>query len=205
MKILSLDVSSKTGWAFFLRENDLHLEEYGLIETIKPNCEYPRQMLLWSKNAFVAIKGLIEEFDPDQIIIEETSKGSKNHLSQKFLEFVHFQLATYIVSRNIPVHYFQTGTWRFIIGAKMNKTEKENNKKIKKAKEQGVSVVKNEDGKRIGRITKKHINVRLANETFGLNLKLKNNNEADAIGMGIAYDKLLKTQELPTDIDDLFR
>lgn len=188
MKILSLDISSHTGWALFsIEDNALSLDQYGILEVIKPQCEYPRQMLLWSANAFHGIIGIIEEHEPDQIIIEETSKGSKNHLSQKFLEFVHFQVASYVVKYKIPVRYFMTGEWRFLIGAKMTKEERERNKKIRQEKTKGNTVVKNDDGKRIGKISKKHVNVRLANEIFGLSLKIGENDKADAILMGQAF------------------
>ena len=70
----------------------------------------------------------------------------------------------------------------------MTKEEKKQNAQIrKKKKATGATVVKNEEGKRIGKIGKKHVNVRRANELFGLELKLKDEDRADAILLGYAY------------------
>ena len=196
MKILTLDVSSHIGWAFFRRkESLLNLQDYGTISVERPkDLPYPEWMLEWTHQIFDEVEDLIETFKPDVLVIEETSKGSKNHLSQKMLEWIHYQLATLIVEKGVDCKYFMTGEWRVLVGAKMTKAEKDQNKKIKTANQKGVRVVK-ENGKRIGKVTKKHVNVRIANEKFGLKLLMKHNNEADAICLGIAYDTLLKNTQ----------
>jgi len=195
MKILTLDISSHTGWAFFARkESKLELKDYGTISVERPHdLPYPEWMLEWVHQIFDEIEELIKNFKPEVLVIEETSKGSKNHLSQKMLEWCHYQLAALIVEEGIDCQYFMTGAWRVLVGAKMTKSEKDQNKKIKTANQKGVKVVK-ENGKRIGKITKKHVNVRIANENFNLKLLMKQNNEADAICLGLAYDTLLKNQ-----------
>ena len=42
-------------------------------------------------------------------------------------------------------------------------------------------------GKKRGKISKKHLAVRMVNDLYGKQLKLKDNDEADAILMGQAY------------------
>jgi Holliday junction resolvasome RuvABC endonuclease subunit len=202
MKLLCLDVSSHTGWALFSIENNARfLNEYGLIETVKPNtADYPRSMLEWSYNAFQGIKALIDECNPDYICIEETVKGSKNHLSQKLLEWCHFRIADLIVNRNIPVKYFQTGEWRHIVEAKMTKEEREHNKIIRDFHKKGIKIAKDSKGKRIGKVGKKHVNVRIANALFGLNLKLADNNQADAILMGEAFFRISNKEEVSDEV-----
>lgn len=75
----------------------------------------------------------------------------------------------------------------------MTKDEKDQNKKIKGVKKQNpdIKVVKNESGKRIGKIGRKHVNVRVANELLGKFLKepliLAREDQADAMLLGLAY------------------
>jgi hypothetical protein len=56
----------------------------------------------------------------------------------------------------------------------MNKEDLKNNRDVKA-------------GKKRGKISKKHLAVRMVNEKYGKKLKLKDNDEADAILMGQAY------------------
>ncbi len=183
-KVLSLDVSSKTG--FSVQEVSLQgcvLLEYGLLGPYsKPDAPYPSDYLAWSLIISEKIIEKINQVNPDVIIIEETSKGSKNHLSQKILEWTHRLLAEYFVTNNLVYHYYQTGEWRQAVGAKMTKEEKKRNalsNKIKKTT--GQVRAKDENGKIIGKVSKKHVNVRIANELYGLKLKVKDNDKADAI------------------------
>jgi hypothetical protein len=74
-----------------------------------------------------------------------------------------------------------TSEWRKIVGLWMSKEDKKNNRQ--------VSI-----GKKRGKITKKHLSVRMVNEKFNKSLKLKDNDEADAILLGLAYvTKLAQT------------
>jgi hypothetical protein len=40
-----------------------------------------------------------------------------------------------------------------------------------------------------GKVTKKHLSVRWVNETFGFNMKVKDNDICDAVCLGSAYIK----------------
>jgi hypothetical protein len=198
VRILSLDVSSKTGYAFATVISDKFvLESYGQIDPpIEcPDLLYPSSHVEWAYLCFHEIERLIEEYKPTVLSIEETSKGSKNALSQKILEFIHFLLAKYIVETSIEAHYLLTGEWRSLVGAKMNKTEKDRNKYVRKyKKEHGTKLAKDEVGKITGLVTKKHVNVRLANDLFGLKLLIGENDTADAILL--AYGLYLKDKKI---------
>lgn len=195
LKILSLDISTKTGFAVTTTDGQtLSLLDYGVLKSIgKPSFPYPKNYLEWAiENASLSIFK-IGEVVPDIVVIEETTTG-RNGLSQKILEWTHQAVAEYLTGRDIETHYFMTGQWRSLVGAKMTNEEKKKNalsKKIKKAT--GKILAKDEAGKIIGRVTQKHVSVRLANHKFNLSLKIKDNDVADAINLSVAYFELLKT------------
>lgn len=189
MKILSLDISSKTGWAVVSYDKELSLVESGRLDQVTNTYseEYPESYLKWSADIASEIVSLIEKKSADIVVIEETSKGSKNAKSQKILEWVHFLVASFLIEKKIKNHYLMTGEWRGLVSARMTKEELTRNKIVKKQHATGNKVAKDESGKRIGKISKKHVNIRRANEIFNLNLKKKNEDEADAILLGVAY------------------
>jgi Holliday junction resolvasome RuvABC endonuclease subunit len=190
IKILSLDMSTKTGWS--LAETG-YGTYYNLIDggTLTkrnlPELDYPKDYLEWAHLCVKDIFKLMDTHTPDEIVIEETSKGSKNNMSQKILEFIHFLVATEIVKRNIKTTYYRTEEWRRICGCILTADEKKRNKVVRQSHKQGNKNVKDPKGKRIGKVGKKHVNVRRANELFDLNLQLKDEDRADAILMGYAH------------------
>src|ERR1700677_1525716 len=97
-RILSLDISTKTGYAFAISsQNGMKLEGYATLKQIhEPNGKYPGTYVDWSLMCFKEIKKVIDQFNPNILVIEETSKGSKNAMSQKVLEYIHYNLAYYI-------------------------------------------------------------------------------------------------------------
>lgn len=192
-RILSLDVSSKTGWASMVSsDSGIELEEYGTLPAIhEPEGSYPSNYVTWAHTVFNEIEKLIHKYKPDLLAIEETVAGSKAVYSQKFLEWTHFLLATYIKESSIGSVYLLTGAWRSEVGAKMTKEESKHNKEVKKYKEKnGTSRAYDISGKLIGKLTKKHINVRRANEVFGKFLKVplrkKDEDTADSLLLGYA-------------------
>ena len=74
--------------------------------------------------------------------------------------------------------------WRKILGLKMSKEDRKNNAKVNKANREGKS--KKELGLR-GRVTVKHLSINFSNSFYGLNLKIKDNNQSDAIGLASAW------------------
>lgn len=189
-RVLSLDVSSKTGWALAISSKDgIELLEYGTQEPIpEPEGAYPGNFVDWAMMCFRRIVELIERTAPDVLVIEETSAGSKSIFSQKILEYIHFLLAKYIRDNSLNVVYFLTEVWRREVGCVMSKEEKKKNKEVRDYKKKNrAKIAYDKEGKRIGIVGRKHVNVRRANEVFGLNLKLVQNDLADATMLGYAY------------------
>lgn len=193
MIIIGLDISSKTGYcvADLDKKSNLlkRIDSGTLPKTSLPDEPYPKSYLTWATINASQIIYKIEESKAKIIVIEETSKGSKNAMSQKILEFTHFLVASYLVEKNLEVHYLLTGEWRVLTGCVMTNEEKKRNKKVRTSHNIGIKVVKDEKGKRIGKITKKHVNIRRANEIWGLDLTKKNEDEADALLLVSAYLK----------------
>ena len=193
-RVLSLDMSSKTGWALIVsKEENIELEEYGMIaKTAEPIGKYPGNYVDWANQIFGEIKKLIDRLKPHMLVIEETVAGSKAVYSQKILEWIHFLVAKFIKESNIEAVYQLTGTWRAEVGCVMTNDEKKKNKAVRDYKKKieaktGVKPMAAYDinGKRIGIVGKKHVNVRRANEVFGKFLKRplqkKDEDEADAL------------------------
>jgi hypothetical protein len=193
-RILSLDVSSKTGWALLVSSKDgCDLEAYGQIPAIhEPDGGFPKSYIDWAYIVVEKIVELVERHHPDVLVIEQTSAGSKAIFTQKFLEWVHFVLAKFIVDNRIKVIYYLTEQWRRETGCLMSKEEKKRNKEVKQFKTKNkTSVAYDIKGKRIGKITRKHVNIRRANEVFEsfLNepLRKKDEDTADSLLLGYAY------------------
>ena len=194
-KVLALDLSTKSGWAVgTIENNELTLIDYGKIEKIsEPNEKYPGSYVTWSYQCFGKVIELIEQYAPEVLIIEETAGGSKSAYSQKILEFIQFLVARFIKETGIKSVYYQTETWRRIVGCKMTTQEKEHNKLLKSLKKQNsdIRVFKDSNGKRMGKIGRKHVNVRVANEWYGKVLRepliLANEDQADALLLLKAY------------------
>jgi len=194
-RILSLDISSKTGYASMVSSGgDLVLEAYGTLPAIhEPAGQYPANYVEWAALCFSAIMELIDRFAPDVLVIEETVAGSKAVYTQKFLEWCHYRLAVFIKETNIKSVYLLTGAWRSETGCKMTKEESKHNESVKtyKINNNNTRVAYNTDGKRVGKLTKKHINIRRANEVFGqflsTPLRKKDEDTADSLLLGFCY------------------
>lgn len=207
--ILSLDLSSKCGWAVLLSEDrDFSLLAYGQIpKSSEPIEPYPGSYVTWAYQVFGKINELIEKYTPDVLVIEETAGGSKSAYSQKILEFIHFLIARFIKETGIKSVYYQTETWRRIVGCVMNTAEKDNNKELRALKKKNPDIelvtdkngksrkkakrFKNKDGKSVTKIGRKHVNVRRANELLGKFLKkpliMQDEDTADALLLATAY------------------
>lgn len=199
-RVLSLDMSSKTGWALIVSESTgFELEEYGMIKkTAEPLGKYPENYVDWANHVFGEILSLINRLKPNVLVIEETVAGSKQVYSQKILEWIHFLVAKYIKESKIEAIYLLTGQWRSETGCSMTKEESKRNKEVReykknKEKETGTKPMAAYDinGKRIGLVGKKHVNVRRANEVFGAflrePLRKKDEDEADALMLAYCY------------------
>ncbi len=193
-RILSLDVSSKTGWALLVSsESDCLLEAYGQTKQIhEPPGGFPKSYLDWAVLCVKVIIDLIEIHKPDVIVIEQTSAGSKAVFTQKFLEWTHYVLAKYLVDNHLKMIYIFSEQWRRETGCLMSKEESKRNKQVREYKKKNkTNVARDINGKRIGIINRKHVNIRRANEIFGRffkePLRKKHEDLCDALLLGNAY------------------
>lgn len=199
-RILSLDMSSKTGWALIVSTSEGPiLEKFGMIPQMsEPPGQYPVNYVEWANKIFDKINSLIKELSPDILVIEETVAGSKQVYSQKILEWIHFLVAQMIRDTGIKARYLLTGTWRSEVGCIMTDAERRRNKEVREYKKREekktgkkTTIAYDINGKRIGLINKKHVNIRRANEVFGSFLQKpltkKNEDEADALLLGYCY------------------
>ena len=187
-------MSTKTGWACMVSSADgIHLEAYGQIPQIHtPDGTYPENFVDWAYQIYAVIVDLVDTHAPDVLVIEETAAGSKAIYTQKILEWIHFLVAKMIKECHIKAVYLMTEEWRRATGCVMSKEESKRNKEVKKQKQAtGTSIARDANGKRIGKITRKHVNVRRANEVFGQFLKVplrkKDEDTADSLLLGYCY------------------
>lgn len=193
MRILCLDISTHAGYAVF---DDGQLAFYGIVknlDVVDKFGTYPSNYWLAASNIAQQLAELVKNYNPDVIVVEETNLG-KQRYTQKLLEFIHCHFLAFTRAMNVvdKITYISSSAWRKTIGVSLSKEDKKNNSKVyrakKVAKETGVSVhaAKKALGVK-GKVNKKHVAVRFVNEKFGLSLKVKDNDIADAICLGVAY------------------
>lgn len=200
MRVLALDVSTKTGWALF---SDGQLAESGELAPIKVanfnvqdretnrRPEYPYNLIDASAKVAEAVEKelFLIHWPLDVVVVENTNKGKNRH-TQRILEFIHHDLLTMMRRVKQPMVYMDTSEWRQLVGLEASKEDKKQNAKLSKAKRAAAATGTKLDKKALGikgKITVKHRAVRMVNEKYGMKLKQKQNDQADAILMGLAY------------------
>jgi hypothetical protein len=193
-RVLSLDISTKTGWALLVSDpSGVELEAYGQSAPIhEPEGAYPGSFVDWAYLVFAEIVKLIDRFAPDVLVIEETAAGSKSIHSQKILEYIHFLVAKLIRDSKVRAVYVMTEQWRRETGCLMTKEESKHNRQVAAFKEKNnTKIAYDKSGKRVGRIGRKHVNIRRANEVFGQYLpkllRKKDEDTADSLMLGYCY------------------
>lgn len=213
MKVLALDLSTKTGWAFF---EDAQLVSFGLIEKkrdFNSYGNYPYNFIQVAQDVVDQISSKIVKLAPDEIVIEETNKtgrfGSRH--SQKILEFIHCLL----VKRwglAYSLKYVNTSDWRKKLKLSVADTRKAAKpllKEFKRLKGELANASKADKKKAKaaldlhkktlkdkcihGKIDKKSISVAFVNLNFNLTLKKGDNDISDAICLGEAYRRGVHT------------
>ena len=195
MLILSIDLSLHAGYAVAegQKGSEPKLIEYGTKDLGQKITSYGSYPFCYSKASTAQIqdniKPLIDRFQPDVIVVEETSK-SRAVYSQKILEFLHRDLlqvlSEYLLHKpTCEIAFLKTGDWRSSLGMAMTKQQKKDNAILRKAKRKG-KVDKKKLGIK-GLTTPKHVAVAYVNEKFGLKLLVKDNNTADALNLILAY------------------
>ena len=183
MKILGLDASTKTGYAII---EDGVLISFGLVraesggDTIPPDLE----LLYRADDMAKQISELVLLHKPDAVYIEQTNAG-RFRGSQKQLEFIHCKFLTAMVSLKIPnVIYVDTSRWRSKLQIRLSKEQRVHNKLVREKKVRG-------------KVTPKHLAVIWANGKFNLNLKLKDNDIADAMAIAhYGYEDMTKPKQI---------
>lgn len=185
MALLSLDISSKTGWALF-NDTTKKLANYGslvLPQKINKYGKHPWGTFLAAKGLAQLIEGVVDLYSVDKIVIEETN-GARARFTQKFLEYCHFAVLDILLDKE--VFYINTSEWRKISGVRLDKEQKKQNAKLSKSKRLNPKVDKKTLGIS-GKTTLKHVAVKRAKELYGVELKQKENDIADAILLGHAF------------------
>lgn len=194
--IVSLDLSTKPGWArFHLKEGEIQTMQFDTIfpkKLIKDYGHYPFNYLDFARelgSKLVYDISLIHINHPEvEVVIEETTT-SKNNYSQKILEFIHYAVLTGLQAHKIPVVYVRTGVWRGITGANLNADEKKLNAQIYRIKKKTGDKLAKIDGKVVGRRTRKHAALRCFKNLFGYELPLSMNDACEAVLIGYAFIK----------------
>ncbi len=191
-KLLSLDLSSKSGWAFWNEETlvewgqfDVPIEDFNVNKDPNKSPQYPYNLIDSALKVADTMATLIELKNPTNIVVENTVKGRNRH-TQRFLEFMHFAVSVRLREMNRQFSYMDPSEWRNVLEIRLSKDDKKNNLRVNKAAKLGIS--KKKAGVK-GKVGRKHLSVRFVNDTFDCKFKLKDNNIADAICLGFAYLK----------------
>lgn len=200
MKVLGLDLSSHMGYAL-LSSSD-KIEDSGVFH-LEPKSSYELEDLAKidiAKQAADKVRTLYYRHMPDLVQIEQTNAGSFRS-SQKFLEFIHFAVLDELSKLNIKISYVDTSAWRRTLGIKLSPEQRKHNKSLssKKSKlKKDGKVLRSTKGN--GKITWKHLSVAWVNNKFKLDLKVVDNDIADAICVASYYYAIQSNQPV-IDID----
>lgn len=202
MKVLALDISSSTGWALLSGEPDPDrivvpmIQGYGTLELPQRVKEYADGKYPWAIQAASVYMGAVAwgkvlETKPDVIVVECVNKA-RARMSQQFLDAVHAELWQHLIDGGYrdKLFYVDSSEWRRVTGCIMDKASKKANAKLAKAKRTAAQKGTKLDRKALGikgKITKKHVALARVNELFGLSLKVKDNDVADALAEGLSY------------------
>lgn len=199
MLVIGLDLSNSTGYGVI---QDGKLLAYGKITTQGVITDHSLEEYNLIRNARCIasrICSFLATKKPDLIVIEQTNLGRARG-TQKGLEFIHFAVLDMLENIRLDdkVVYADTSAWRKSLNIKLSKEQRKHNKKNSENKRKAKSTGKKFAPKKgEGKITWKHLSVMWANEKFGLEFKLVDNDIADAIALaqyGYARFNLLEEQ-----------
>lgn len=189
MKVLALDVSSKTGWALLENESPLAWGTLFPDKTVEDFGPYPFNYVEWAE--YVVERLMTEVFlkywVPGVIVVVEETNVGKNCYSQKRLEMLHFCLIKALRKTGAEVKYVRTGEWRHFVDAKMSKEEKALNAKIARIKKKTGKKLAKIDGKVVGRKGRKHVSIRRAEEIFGIEMQRSEEDAGEALLLGLGF------------------
>jgi hypothetical protein len=197
MNVIALDLATKCGYAFYM---DGKLIRYGTVWADKKAEDfglYPFNYVLLAQHTAhrlyeqVVKPCLIQAKGDAHIVVEETTASQSNY-SQKKIEFVHYAILQLL--QGMQVWYVRDQTWKSKVGARLNKEERDLNKRIKAYKEKtGEKLAKFDlDGeglKVVGKRTSQHVYLRALKEQLGIALDLKDEDAGAAILLGLAFTR----------------
>lgn len=176
MRLLALDLSTKTGWAIL---EDARLIAYDTIIYDDFNLKPLPPPFDTIQKADAIAKEIVQvcfAFQPDCIVIEQTNLGRQRY-SQKMLEHIHCVTLIFLVNNRFKnIEYMDSSEWRTLEAVKLSEDDKKHNKELRRTKQRG-------------KINLKHKTLELVNKIFDLELKMKNNDAADAMALGLAWFK----------------
>lgn len=180
MKTLAIDLSTKSGWSSFVdgvyKESGaldkVYVEDFNVNDEPGKSPLFPFNVINATQTVARMVVNLVGQHQPDIVLIEQTTMG-KNRFTQKLLEWLHYAVLEQLRGR-APIVYIDVSEWRKIVEMRLSTEQKKNNREVS-------------SGRKRGKITKKHLAVNMVNEKYGLGLKLKDNDQADAILMNLAY------------------
>lgn len=203
MDLLSLDLSTHTGWAFYqsgvlskVGSFDVKIENY--VTNVKKWTDlprvYPYNHINSADDVAERCLQLWDSFKRPNVIAEHT-EGSKHRISQRTLEFIHYAVFTELGNQGCQPRYLLNSDWRKHCKCYLKewpeyqKWNKEVSKAKKKAKptKSGARVAKI-NGKIVSPVDAKKLSIIIAKknhpqfeEQIG-----SNDNIADAINLGDA-------------------
>lgn len=204
-RLLSLDISTHTGWSVFEGDKLLEYGSYDVpiksykaeIKSFKDYPEaYPQNFMESAIAQAKAVENLLNKHVPDLVVIEETNKA-RQRFSQKALEWSHFTVVQLLLSRNQSFKYLTTTCWRKVVKCYLGDWPeyKQFNAKVSKAKRSSAptksgAMVAKIDGKIVSAICSKKLSVLLVNQKYNLNLPLSQDDICDSINLGRAAIEL---------------
>ena len=197
-RLLSLDISSRTGWAIFDADgSNITLNSYSNIDFKKltplkmkykaDETNHPYDFIDFSLMVAGSMLDIIKAQNITHIVIEQTNSG-RDRYRQKLLEFLHYALADLIRKSGleISINYMDTSEWRGYLEIRLSKEERKNNKVLAKQKANGeIKIMK-------GKMDAKKLALKYVKDNFDLDFKMKENDIAEAICMGLSFLKKLK-------------
>ncbi len=199
MRVLCLDLSTHCGYAVFDGEKGqkptrLASGTIDLDKTLHSFGPYPKSYRACARYLAAMIHFRTAMYKPEAIVIEEINNGRDRYV-QKLLENIHTAVLDLYESfmPHADIVYFNSDGgegWRTNIGLVLSKEQKKANARLSKAKRAAAVIGTKVDKKKLGvkgKTNKKHLAVARASDEFNLPLKQKDNNEADALCLGLAF------------------
>jgi len=186
VKVLSLDISSSTGWAWLDTEIGPGSLIYGCIQLEKKAREYgkhPYGFKHAAEDMASRLKALSEQHPSDVIVIEETNGGGRARFTQKYLEYLHFATLN-TLPEDGRIVYVSTSDWRKVTETHLSKEDKNRNAKLSRHKKNASLRGTKLDKKSLGiagKTTIKHVAIRRVRELYGIELLKTQDDPADAI------------------------